>query len=42
VIVTEAGGRFSDYTGAQTAFGSSGLATNGLLHEAARTILAGG
>jgi histidinol-phosphatase len=41
VIVTEAGGRFSDYTGAQTAFGSSGLATNGLLHEAARAILAG-
>jgi histidinol-phosphatase len=41
VIVSEAGGRFSDFTGAQTASAGSGLATNGHLHEAARTILAG-
>ena len=41
VIVTEAGGRFSDFTGAVTHSGRSGLATNGLLHEAARAILAG-
>jgi histidinol-phosphatase len=41
VIVTEAGGRFTDFSDRQTASGRSGLATNGLLHEAARTILAG-
>lgn len=39
VIVTEAGGRFTDFTGAVTAAGRSGLATNGLLHEDALTIL---
>ena len=39
VIVTEAGGRFSDLTGAVTAAGRSGLATNGLVHDAARAIL---
>jgi histidinol-phosphatase len=39
VIVTEAGGRFTDFTGAVTAAGRSGLATNGLLHEDARAIL---
>jgi histidinol-phosphatase len=39
VIVTEAGGRFSDLTGASTAAGAGGLATNGLLHEAALAIL---
>ena len=41
VIVTEAGGRFTDFSGTVTAAGASGLATNGLLHEAARAILAG-
>ena len=40
VIVTEAGGRFTDFTGAVTAAGRSGLATNGHVHEAARAILA--
>ncbi|MGH2890444.1 MAG: inositol monophosphatase family protein [Solirubrobacteraceae bacterium] len=40
VIVREAGGAFTDFTGAVTAAGGSGLATNGLVHEAARTILA--
>jgi histidinol-phosphatase len=41
VVVTEAGGRFTDFTGAVTHTGRSGLATNGLVHEAARAILAG-
>jgi histidinol-phosphatase len=40
VIVREAGGRFTDFRGAETAAGDSGLATNGLLHEAARSFLA--
>ena len=39
VIVREAGGRFTDFTGAETAAGGSGLATNGLVHEAARAVL---
>lgn len=39
VIVEEAGGRFSDFTGAPTATGGAGIATNGLVHEAARAIL---
>ena len=34
VIVEEAGGRFSDFTGAPRADGGSGLSTNGLVHEA--------
>ena len=41
VIVSEAGGRFTDFGGAVTAAGGSGLASNGLVHEAAREILAG-
>ncbi|MGH2876622.1 MAG: inositol monophosphatase family protein, partial [Solirubrobacteraceae bacterium] len=40
VIVTEAGGRFTDLSGAVTPAGGSGIATNGLLHEAALAILA--
>jgi histidinol-phosphatase len=39
VIVQEAGGRFTDLSGAETAGGGSGLATNGLLHDAARAII---
>ena len=39
VIVQEAGGRFTDLSGAETAGGGSGLATNGILHEAARAII---
>jgi histidinol-phosphatase len=39
VIVTEAGGRFSDFTGTSTAAAGSGLATNGLLHEPVLAIL---
>jgi histidinol-phosphatase len=33
VIVEEAGGRFSDFTGAARADGGSGLSTNGLIHD---------
>lgn len=40
-IVTEAGGRFSDLDGVDGPFGSSALATNGLLHEQALAVLAG-
>ncbi len=40
VIVTEAGGRFTDLTGVVTADGhGGGLATNGLLHDEALAIL---
>ncbi len=41
VIVTEAGGRFTDLDGAVTAAGGSGLATNGLLHAEAQALLTG-
>jgi histidinol-phosphatase len=41
VIVQEAGGRFTDLSGATSAAGGSGIATNGLVHESARRILAG-
>jgi histidinol-phosphatase len=41
VIVQEAGGRFTDLGGAASAAGGSAIATNGLVHEAARRILAG-
>ncbi len=39
LIVEEAGGRFTDMSGAATADGGSGLATNGLLHDAVLEIL---
>jgi histidinol-phosphatase len=35
LIVTEAGGRFTDLTGAPGPAGGSALASNGLLHTAA-------
>jgi histidinol-phosphatase len=41
VIVQEAGGCFTDLGGAASAAGGSAIATNGLVHEAARRILAG-
>ena len=41
IVVTEAGGRFTDFTGTVTPTGRSALATNGHVHEAARAILAG-
>ncbi|MYW97484.1 histidinol-phosphatase [Amycolatopsis rubida] len=39
VIVTEAGGRFTDLSGAETYEGGSALSTNGLLHDEALAIL---
>jgi histidinol-phosphatase len=39
VIVEEAGGRFTDLHGRSRADGGSGIATNGLLHEAALAIV---
>jgi histidinol-phosphatase len=41
VIVQEAGGRFTDFGGSATAAGGDGIGSNGLVHEAARQILAG-
>jgi histidinol-phosphatase len=40
VIVEEAGGRFTDFTGAPTIHGGSAFATNGRLHEAALALFA--
>jgi histidinol-phosphatase len=40
VIVEEAGGRFTDLSGARTADGGDALATNGLLHDAALSFVA--
>jgi histidinol-phosphatase len=39
VLVTEAGGRFSDLSGKERFDGGSALSTNGLLHEAALDLL---
>jgi histidinol-phosphatase len=39
LVVQEAGGRFSDFTGLETADGGSGLASNGVLHDTALAIL---
>jgi histidinol-phosphatase len=39
VIVIEAGGRFTDFAGAETPAGGSGVATNGLVHEAVLEVL---
>jgi histidinol-phosphatase len=41
VIVREAGGRFTDLDGVALTGGVSGLASNGLLHDAAREIIGG-
>ena len=43
VIIGEAGGRFTDLTGAEsTSTGGSGLATNGRLHDDLLALLAPG
>jgi histidinol-phosphatase len=42
VIVEEAGGRFSDFAGVRRPDGGSGLATNGLVHEAVLEIIGSG
>jgi histidinol-phosphatase len=39
IVVEEAGGRFTDLSGAVTAAGGSGLATNGHLHDAVLAIV---
>ena len=41
VVVREAGGGFTDFSGNATAAGGSGIGSNGLVHEAAREILTG-
>jgi fructose-1,6-bisphosphatase/inositol monophosphatase family enzyme len=38
-VITEAGGVFTDWTGSQTAFGGSIVATNALLADRARELL---
>lgn len=42
MIVQEAGGRFTDFAGTETAAGGNAIATNGHVHDAARAILASG
>jgi histidinol-phosphatase len=42
LIVEEAGGRFTNLGGVDTADGGSGLASNGLVHEAALAIVGSG
>lgn len=42
IVVEEAGGRFTDLSGAPRLDGGNALSSNGLLHEAALAILAGG
>ena len=41
IVVLEAGGSFTDFSGAVTAAGGDAVASNGLVHEAARALLAG-
>jgi fructose-1,6-bisphosphatase/inositol monophosphatase family enzyme len=38
-VITEAGGRFTDWTGDPTARGGHGLATNGHLHDEVLALL---
>jgi histidinol-phosphatase len=39
VILSEAGGRFTDLTGQPGLAGGSGLATNGLIHDEVLSLL---
>jgi histidinol-phosphatase len=39
VIIEEAGGRFTDLGGVATVDGGDGIATNGLVHDAALAIV---
>jgi histidinol-phosphatase len=41
VILAEAGGQFTDYTGAIRADGGNGIASNGRLHDSVRALLSG-
>ena len=42
IIVEEAGGRFTDFSGRATAFGGTAIASNGLVHEEIRQLIAQG
>jgi histidinol phosphatase-like enzyme (inositol monophosphatase family) len=42
IIIEEAGGRFTDFDGHATAFGGSAIASNGLIHEEVRRLIATG
>jgi histidinol phosphatase-like enzyme (inositol monophosphatase family) len=39
IIIEEAGGRFTDFTGAATAFGGTAIASNGRVHNAIQAVL---
>ena len=39
IIIEEAGGRFTDFSGRATAFGGSAIASNGLVHEEIRRLI---
>jgi histidinol-phosphatase len=39
ILIEEAGGRFTDFTGHSTAFGGSAIASNGLVHEEIRQLI---
>jgi histidinol phosphatase-like enzyme (inositol monophosphatase family) len=41
IIIEEAGGRFTDFSGRATAFGGSAIASNGLVHDALRALIDG-
>ncbi|MGD9764609.1 MAG: inositol monophosphatase [Candidatus Binatia bacterium] len=41
IIIEEAGGRFTDFTGRPTAYGSSAIASNGLVHDEILQLIAG-
>jgi histidinol-phosphatase len=40
IIIEEAGGRFTDFTGQPTIYGGTALASNGLVHEELLRLLA--
>jgi histidinol-phosphatase len=39
IVVEEAGGRFTDFSGQPTVFGGSAIASNGLVHDAIRELI---
>jgi fructose-1,6-bisphosphatase/inositol monophosphatase family enzyme len=39
IIIEEAGGRFSDFSGRATIYGGTAIASNGLVHERVRSIM---
>jgi histidinol-phosphatase len=41
IIIEEAGGRFTDFSGRPTAYGGSAIASNGLVHDEIRRLIAG-